>query len=112
MTTPLITPDGRYIVVRGRLWRRADPSLSPETRDRLVKALMDARRAVKAALHAEDPIALKAARGKVDAAKIALGERGPPWWDGPDLNRRRVAGTPYATWFRDLEAGGGQAPPD
>ena len=114
MTAPPATPDGRYIVVRGRLWRRADPSLSPQARDRLVKALMNARRAVKAALRADDPIALKAARGEVDAAKIALGERGPPWWDGPDLNRRLVRGTAYAAWFRDLEAGeasGEQGPP-
>jgi hypothetical protein len=105
VTAPPVTPDGRYIVVRGRLWRRADPALSPETRERLVKTLMTARRAVKAALRADDAIALKAARGEVDAAKVALGERGPPWWDGPDLNRRLVKGTPYAAWFRDLEAG-------
>ena len=45
-----VTPDGRYFVVRGRLWRRANPNLSVEKRDLLVRELMNARRAVKAAL--------------------------------------------------------------
>ena len=43
----LETPDGRYIVVRGRLWRKSNPNLGDEKRDRLVHELMDARRAVK-----------------------------------------------------------------
>ena len=41
-----VTPDGRYFVVRGRLWRRANPNLSVEKRDLLVRELMNARRAV------------------------------------------------------------------
>ncbi|HEY0148056.1 MAG TPA: hypothetical protein VGB70_03555 [Allosphingosinicella sp.] len=95
------TPDGRYIVVRGRLWRAADPQLAPEVRQELVHKLMDARRAVKAALHAGDPAALAVARSQVQAAKEGLGERGPVWWtDGaPDLNRRMIANTPYAAWW-------------
>jgi hypothetical protein len=46
----------------------------------------------------------RAARAAVDAAKRALGERGPVWWsDGaPDLNRRMVANTPYAAWYAAL----------
>ena len=32
---PPVTPDGRYIVVRGRLWRRTNPNLPPEERQRL-----------------------------------------------------------------------------
>ncbi len=40
------TPDGRYLIVRGHLWRAANPHLSDATRTRLVAALMDARRAV------------------------------------------------------------------
>ncbi len=95
------TPDGRYIVVRGRLWRAVNPHLPPAERDRLVHALMDARRAVKAALQADDTAALAAARQAVDAAKRALGERGPAWWsDGaPDYNRHLAKNTPYADWF-------------
>ncbi|WP_152044620.1 hypothetical protein [Aureimonas psammosilenae] len=97
------TPDGRYFVVRGRLWRLSDPSLSAETRERLVSELMQARRAVRAAKG--EAAALGQARGKVDAAKRALGERGPVWWrDGaPDFNRRLVENTPYAEWYAGLD---------
>ncbi|WP_019905749.1 hypothetical protein [Methylobacterium sp. 77] len=98
------TPDGRYIVVKGRLWRRADPNLDAAERDRLVKALMDARRAVKVAKRSGDETALAQARQAVDAAKHALGERGPVWWtDGaPDENRRMVVNTSYADWYAGL----------
>ena len=104
MNSPLVTPDGRYIVVRGRRWRRADPRLSEPQRQGLVDALMDARRAVGRALRSE-PASLPAAREAVDAAKTALGERGPVWWaDGrPDLTRRMARNTPYADWFAGLE---------
>ncbi|HYW16929.1 MAG TPA: hypothetical protein VE891_12360 [Allosphingosinicella sp.] len=100
---PAVTPDGRYIIVEGRLWRSSDPGLPPEVRQRSVDALMEARRAVRAALKAEDPQALKSARSKVQAAKEALGERGPVWWkDGAaDLNRRKIENSPYAQWWRE-----------
>jgi hypothetical protein len=100
--TPPVTPDGRYIVVEGRLWRASNPQLAPDVRQALVDALMDARRAVAAALKAGDGAALAAARARVQAAKVALGERGPVWWsdDAPDLNRRMIADTPYAAWWR------------
>ncbi|CAA2102354.1 hypothetical protein MBUL_01642 [Methylobacterium bullatum] len=102
----LETPDGRYIVVKGRLWRRTDPNLSEEKREHLVKALMDARRAVKEAKRGEDDAAMKRARAAVDAAKHGLGERGPVWWtDGaPDQNRRMIANTTYAEWYAGLKA--------
>lgn len=104
---PPATPDGRYIVVRGRLWRRARPDLSQEERDRLVHALMAARRAVGEAKRAGDADALASARASVDEAKRGLGERGPVWWsDGaPDLNRHMAANTPYAEWFAALLPG-------
>lgn len=94
-------PDGRYFVVRGRLWRCSNPGLADEERARLVKELMPARRAVGLAIKDGDAVALVEARSAVHRAKVALGERGPVWWtDGaPDLNRRHVAGTPYAAWF-------------
>lgn len=93
----LTTPDGRYIIVRGRLWRAANPHLPQEKRDELVHHLMDARRRVRSADHE-----IKAqARKDVDDAKQALGERGPAWWtDGtPDYNRRMAKNTPYRDWF-------------
>ncbi|PAX07319.1 hypothetical protein [Sphingomonas lenta] len=99
-----VTPDGRYFVVRGRLWRCSDPSLPPERREALVRELMHARRRVGAAKRAGDAEAERAARADVHRAKLALGERGPVWWsDGaPDWNRRMAAGTPYAEWWAGL----------
>lgn len=105
MSGPPVTPDGRYIVVRGRLWRRADPSLPEEDRQSLVNDLMTARRAVAQAKKADDEgEELRKARHAVNAAKTALGERGPVWWtDGaPDLNRHMARNTPYAAWFAGL----------
>ena len=98
-----LTPDGRYIVVRGRLWRAANPGLTREERQHLVDRLMDARRAVAAARRSGEAAARRQARAQVNAAKLALGERGPVWWtDGtPDLNRRLVRNTPYANWFAE-----------
>ena len=98
----LHTPDGRYIVVKGRLWRATNPHLPEKERQDLVDELMDARRAVKSAK--DDPDALRQARARVDKAKRALGERGPVWWqDGaPDLNRKMVRNTPYAEWHAAL----------
>lgn len=98
---PLVTPDQRYIVVRGRLWRAANPNLSPEERSQLVNALMNARRDVKAAKRSGDQGRLAMARAAVDKAKIALGERGPVWWnDGAkDFNRHLAKNTPYAAWY-------------
>ena len=46
--TALTTPDGRQLIVRGRLWRTANPGLGAQERQRLVNALKDARRSVKA----------------------------------------------------------------
>ena len=99
-----VTPDGRYFVVRGRLWRLSNPALSPAEREALTADLMAARRAVGVALRAEDAAALAEARATVDKAKRALGERGPVWWtDGaPDLNRKMVKNTPYAAWHAGL----------
>ncbi|AWI91157.1 hypothetical protein C0214_24925 [Methylobacterium sp. DM1] len=100
----LETPDGRYIVVHGRLWRRHRPDLEPVQRDRLVRDLMDARRAVRAAKRSGEAATLARARAAVDATKHGLGERGPVWWtDGaPDHNRRMIVNTPYADWYAGL----------
>lgn len=83
-TSPERTPDGRYIIVDGRKWRASDPSLPPEERQALVNALMQARREVAAAKRCRDLEAERAARSRVHAAKVALGERGTPWWERED----------------------------
>lgn len=95
------TPDGRYFVVRGRLWRLSNPNLGKAERAHLVDRLMSARRAVGAAKVGGDNIAMRSARADVDRCKRALGERGPVWWDdgAPDFNRHMVRNTPYSDWF-------------
>ena len=84
-----VTPDGRYFVVRGRLWRIANPDLDEAERADLVGQLMAARRAVRDAKKGGRPRGGSSrahGRGRV---KRALGERGPAWWndDTPDFNR-------------------------
>ncbi len=77
------TPDGHYIVIDGRRWRATNPNLPEEVRQARVKDLMQARRDVAAAKRANDEAAEKEARSRVNAAKVALGERGPKWWEEP-----------------------------
>ncbi|MEM7788997.1 MAG: hypothetical protein AAF594_14855 [Bacteroidota bacterium] len=99
------TPDGRYVVHGGRLWRCSDPALPEAERARLVRELMDARRAVGAATRNDDPEAERETRARVHNAKVAPGERGPTWWgDDEDHNRKAPKNTPYAEWWRRLEA--------
>ncbi len=93
-----VTPDGRYFVAKGRLWRMSDPRLDEAERGELVRSLTEGRRLVGKAQRSRDAETEAAARRQVDAAKTALGERGPVWWaDGaPDYNRQMVGKTPYA----------------
>lgn len=95
------TPDGRYFVVRGRLWRTSNQALTEEVRAALVSQLMDARRDLRGSLPETERVK---ARARIDQAKRSLGERGPVWWtDGaPDFNRRLVKNTPYQQWFDEL----------
>ncbi|TGO04769.1 DUF3253 domain-containing protein [Serinibacter arcticus] len=73
------TPDGRYVVIDGRRWRATDPGIPEPLAAELRKALMAARRDVGAATRrGEDPTPV---RRRVQAAKVALGERGRPWWE-------------------------------
>ena len=97
------TPDGRYFVAKGRLWRCTDPRLDEDARKDAVSALMSARRAVR---DAGDAAEARAARDRVDAAKRRLGERGPVWWDdgAPDEGGRSPANSSYAGWWAGLSA--------
>ncbi|MBB6438408.1 hypothetical protein [Streptomyces candidus] len=94
---PPHTPDGRYIVVNGRRWRATDPHIPEEAGARLRAHLMAARRAIAAAHRAEDPEAERTARARVQTAKVALGERGTPWWEQSEAERR-------ARWEEGLAA--------
>ena len=95
------TPDGRYFVAKGRMWRKTDPRLDPSERRAAIKALMQARRAVGMAETEGDE---RVARDAVDAAKRRLGERGPVWWDdgAPDEGGRHPKNTRYSDWWASL----------
>ena len=73
-------PDLRFLEVDGRRWRRSDPRIPASLRQQVVDELMSARRAVAAAADDADR---RSARRRVHDAKIALGERGRPWWSKP-----------------------------
>ena len=75
------TEDGHHVVIDGRKWRATNPNLSEAERQPLVNELMSARREVGRALKANDKAAEAAARDRVQAAKVGLGERGPKWWE-------------------------------
>jgi hypothetical protein len=103
-----VTPDGRYLVVKGRLWRCTNPALPDAERSAFVSQLMEARRAIGRAQRAKDGATLAAARARVDEAKVGLGERGPVWWsDGaPDFNRGMVKNSPYLAWHENIRTSG------
>jgi hypothetical protein len=70
-----VTPDGRYFVVGGKLWRMSNPELDPRRKSALVHELMDARRAVEAK-SAGDQEAEAEAHRAVERTKQALGGAG------------------------------------
>ncbi|MFJ9111448.1 hypothetical protein [Streptomyces sp. NPDC102283] len=90
------TPDGRYVRVGGRRWRATDPEIPEDIAARLRTALMAARRAVGSAMKKGDTAAEKRARSQVHSAKVALGERGAPWWEQSMAERRE-------RWERGLD---------
>lgn len=81
VSEPEKTADGHYVIIDGRKWRATDPRLSEEERQRHVDDLMKARRDVGTAKRKGDEVAEREARDRVHAAKVALGERGPKWWE-------------------------------
>lgn len=87
--------DERWITIDGRRWRRTDPGIPEGFRVELVAELMEARRAVGGARRQDDEAAEASARRRVHDAKVALGERGPTWWDElePAARRPRVEAT-------------------
>ncbi|MDH3010095.1 hypothetical protein [Gordonia alkanivorans] len=82
MTNPQHTPDGHYVVINGRKWRATDPLIPDERRSELQSILMAWRRDVKRTKGAPE------SRAGVQAAKVALGERGTLWWEQTDDERR------------------------
>ena len=81
---PERTPDGRYLIIDGRRWRATDPAIPEERRAELTRALMAWRREVRRTKGTTEE---SASRAGVQAAKVALGERGTPWWEQNDDER-------------------------
>ncbi len=79
------TEDGRFIVVDGRRWRATDPLVPEDRRHELQSVLMAWRREVKRTRGTD---AERATRDGVQATKVALGERGTPWWEQTEEERR------------------------
>jgi hypothetical protein len=77
-----VTPDGRYFVVRGRLWRMANPACRRKRRAELTRELMAARRGVAAANRAGDAAALRAARAGRGRGQARAGRARPGVVDG------------------------------
>lgn len=93
MDDPSITDDGHYIVINGRRWRATDPAIPEQRRAELTRTLMAWRREVRRTKGTNEE---SNARAGVQAAKVALGERGtPPWWDQTDAQRQ-------ARWQADV----------
>ena len=80
-----VTPDGRYLVMDGRRWRATDPAIPAERRQELTDVLMAWRREVRRTRGTADE---STSRAGVQAAKVALGERGTPWWEQSEDERR------------------------
>ncbi|WP_238419544.1 hypothetical protein [Gordonia sp. 'Campus'] len=90
MPDPEHTPDGHHIVINGRRWRATDPLIPDERRSELQSILMAWRRDVKRTHGAPE------SRAGVQATKVALGERGTPWWEQTEDERRERWETPVA----------------
>jgi hypothetical protein len=106
-----VTPDGRYFVVRSKLWRLANPGLSAAVRSALVRELMAARSAVRSSKLLKNLTAAahwSTSSNESSASAVPCGG----WTDGSqDLNRQTVKNTPYASWFSGLRALGRRRPP-
>lgn len=103
-TGPERTPDGRHIIVDGRRWRASDPRIPEPLRAELVTELMAARRLVRTRGDA--------VRFRVQDAKVALGERGDPWWEPTDAGRRERLAAAMRALLRRREQGRTICPSD
>jgi hypothetical protein len=75
----------KWLVVDGRRWRRTDPAIPADELARLKAHLGRGRSGVRTA---GDAAELAATRHRTQLAKVGLGERGTPWWEQSDDERR------------------------
>ncbi|MET0698450.1 MAG: hypothetical protein ABWY93_02190 [Mycobacterium sp.] len=97
MADPPKTEDGHHVLIGGRRWRATDPAIPEQRRAELTGVLMAWRREVRRTKGTDEE---RAARAGVQAAKVALGERGtPPWWEQTAAQRQ-------ARWQADVPVPG------
>ncbi|KUG58024.1 hypothetical protein [Nesterenkonia jeotgali] len=89
--TPSAEEDQRWLVIKGRRWRRTDPALSEELVTALKSHLGRGRSGVAAGKKTGDEERVTASRKRVGLAKTGLGERGPYWWELPEAQRISAA---------------------
>lgn len=77
--------DERWLTIDGRRWRRTDPAVPEAELARLMSHLGRGRSGVRIA---DDDAGTAAARHRVQLAKVGLGERGTPWWEQSEDERR------------------------
>ena len=99
MGEPQRTEDGHHVVIDGRTWRATDPEIPESRREELTKVLMAWRREVGRTRGTDEE---STSRAGVQAAKVALGERGTPWWEQTKDERRArwSASVPVPDGFR------------
>ena len=99
MGEPQRTEDGHHVVIDGRKWRATDPEIPEARREELTKVLMAWRREVGRTRGTDEE---STSRAGVQAAKVALGERGTPWWEQTQDERRArwSASVPVPDGFR------------
>ena len=85
------TDDDKWLLIKGRRWRRTDPELSQDVVDELKHHLGAARNGVRAAKKSGSTDDLQDARRRVNIAKHGLGERGDYWWEMTPAARRERA---------------------
>lgn len=81
----------RWLVIKGRRWRRTDPALPEELVAALKSHLGRGRSGVGAGKKSGDADRVAASRRRVGLAKTGLGERGPYWWQLPEAERIAAA---------------------
>ncbi|MGJ9426030.1 biopolymer transporter Tol [Nesterenkonia halotolerans] len=81
----------RWLVIKGRRWRRTDPALPAELEAKLKSHLGRGRSAVGAGKKTGDDERVARARKRVNLAKTGLGERGPYWWERDESARLEAA---------------------
>ncbi len=81
----------RWLVIKGRRWRRTDPALPAELEAQLKSHLGRGRSSVGAGKKTGDEERVARARKRVNLAKTGLGERGPYWWERDESARLEAA---------------------